>query len=179
LGIFVLKLETLCASKRYTQAVFAFGELFFIFWEIKECHILFAVFHAGPKTDTEEFTYKLSVKRDNEKISMRAICHSYLQETSMVLQPGECVVLPYGTMLKYLSKNNDLSCDVKIRRCPNNSVFRTVSKWFEQQGPPPSNQISTAPISPSNQPNTTPISATNIPVQLPDYNAQPSTNQNP
>ena len=164
LGIFVLKLETLCASKLYTQAVFAFGELFFIFWEIKECLIQFAVFHAGPKTDTEQFTYKVTVKRDNEKISMRAICHSYLQETSTVLQPGECVVLPYGTMLKYLSKNSNLSYDIKIRKCPNNSVFRALTKCFGDQGPPP-----------SNQPNTAPISATNIPVQLPDDIAQPST----
>ena len=168
LGIFVLKLETLCASKHYMQAVFAFGELFFIFWKTKECHIQFAVFHAGPKTDTEEFTYKFSVKRDNEKISMRAICHSYLQETSTVLQPGECVFLPYGTMLKYLSKNSDLSCDIKIRRCPKNPVFRALSKWFEDQGPPP-----------SKQPNTAPISVTNIPMQLPDDTAQPSTVQNP
>ena len=167
LGIFVLKLETLCASKHYTQAVFAFGELFFIFWEIKGCHINFAVFHAGTKTDTEEFTYKFSVKMNNEKISMRAICHSYLQETSTVLQPGECVVLTYGTMLKYLSKNNDLSCDIKIRKCPKNSVFRALSKWFEEQGP-----------SPSNQPNTAPISATNIPVQSPDNIPQSPTIQN-
>jgi hypothetical protein len=164
----VLKLETLCASKHYTQAVFAFGELFFIFWEIKECLIHFAVFHAGSKTDTEEFTYKFSVKRDNEKISMRAICHSYLQDIPTVLQPGECVVLPYGTVLKYLSKNSDLSCDIKIRRCQNSSVFRALSKWFEEQGPPP-----------AKQPNTAPDSATNIPVKLPDDVAQPSTIQNP
>jgi hypothetical protein len=150
------------------QAVFAFGELFFIFWEIKECNVHFAVFHAGPETDTEEFMYKFSVKRDNEKISMRAICHSYLQDTSTVLQPGECVVLPYGTVLKYLSKNSELSCDIKIRKCPKNSVFRALSKWFEEQGPPP-----------SNQPNTAPISATDIPVQLTDDIAQPSTIQNP
>ena len=167
LGIFVLKLETLCASKHYTQAVFAFGELFFIFWETKENHIHLAVFHAGPKTDTEEFMYKFSVKRNNEKISMRAICHSYLQEASTVLQPGECVVLPYGTVLKYLSKNGDLSCDIKIRRCPNSSVFSALSKWFEDQGPPP-----------SKTPNSAPISATNIPVQSPDDVAQPSTIQN-
>ena len=168
LGIFVLKLETLCASKHYTEAVFAFGELFFIFWEAKECNIHLAVFHAGPNTDTEEFTYKFSVKRNNEKISMRAICHSYLQESSMVLLAGECVVLPYGSVLKYLNKDSDLSCEVKIQKCPNSSMFRVLSKWFEEQGPPP-----------SKSPNTAPISVTNIPVQSPDDAAQPSTIQNP
>ena len=168
LGIFVLQLETICASKHYSQAVFAFGELFFIFWEIKENHIYFAVFHAGPKSATEEFTYKFSVKMHNEKISMRAICHSYLQEGSMVLQPGECVVFPYGTLLKYLSKNNNLSCEIKIRRSPNNSVFTALSKWFEQQGTPP-----------SNRPNTAPTSPTNSDVHMSDNNHQPSTMQNP
>jgi hypothetical protein len=152
LGIFVLKLETLCASKHYTEAVFAFGELFFLFWEIKECQIHFAVFHAGSKTATEEFMYKFSVKRNNDKISMSAICHSYLEETSAVLQPGECVVLPYGTLLKYLSKNSDLFCEIKIRKCPNSSVFRALSKWFEEQGPPPSHRPNTAPTSTTDSP---------------------------
>jgi hypothetical protein len=143
----VLQLETLCATKQYTHGVFAFGELFFIFWEINENNIHFAVFHAGSKSDTEEYTYKFSVKMHNEKISMRAICHSYLHEKSAVLQPGECVVFPYGTLLKYLSKKSDLSCEIKIRRCPNSTVFTALSKWFEQQGAPPSTPTKTAPNS--------------------------------
>jgi hypothetical protein len=164
----VLKLETLCASKHYTEGVFAFGELFFLFWEIKESHIHFAVFHAGSKTANEEFTYKFGIKKNNEKISMTAICHSYLEETSAVLQPGECVVLPYGALLKYLSKDGDLSCEIKIRRCPNSSVFRALSKWFEDQGAPS-----------TNHPNTAPTSTTDSPIELPEDIAQPSTIQNP
>jgi hypothetical protein len=168
MGIFVVKLETLCASKHYMQAVFALGKLFFIVWEIKECNIHFAVFHAGSKNGAEEFTYKLSIKMHNEKISMRAICHSYLQETPTVLQPGECIVLHHGAVLKYLSKSSDLSCEIKIRRCSDSSVFRSLSKWFEEQGPPPSNRQTTALMS-----------ATKGPVQLPDNSPQPSTVQLP
>jgi hypothetical protein len=60
----------------------------------------------------------------NEKRQMRAICHSYLQETSTVLQPDECVVLSYGTMLQNLSTDSE----IKIRKCPNSSVFIVLSK---------------------------------------------------
>jgi len=88
----------------------------------------------------------------NEKKPMCAICQSYFQETSTVLQPGECVVLPYGTMLKCLSKSSDFSCDIKIRRCPNNYVFRVLSKWFEHQGRLPSNSQNTAIFSAINTP---------------------------
>jgi hypothetical protein len=168
LGFFVLKLENICASKRHTEAVFVLGELFFLVWEFKECNIHFAVFHTGSKTATGEFFYKFRVKRNNEKISMTAICHSYLEDTSAVLQPGECVVLPYGALLKYLSKDSDLSCEVKIRKCQNSSVFTTLSKWFEDHGP-----------SPSLRPNTAPTSTADSPEQLPEDSAQYSKIQNP
>jgi hypothetical protein len=168
LGIFVIQLETLCASNHYTQAVLSSDKLFFIVWEVKESNIYFAVFHAGSKNDAEVFTYKFSVKRHNEKISMSAICRSYLQETSTVLQPGECIVLPYGTLLKYLNKNGDLSCKIQIRKSSENSVFSALSKWFEDQGPPP-----------SKHPNLSPVNATNIAEKVPDDIAEPSTVQRP
>lgn len=132
-GLFKLRLETLCASKYFREAVFAMGELFFIFWEIKDCNIYFAVFHIGPESDAEKFSYNFKIKMHNDKISMRAICHSYLQDVDSVLQPGECVALPYGTVLKYLSKCNDLSCEIEIRKCKDASVFGVVSKWLEDQ----------------------------------------------
>lgn len=84
----------------------------------------------------------------NEKRPTRVICHSYLQETSTVLQPGECVVLPHGTMLQYLSINSE----TKIRTRPNSSVFIALSRWLEEQGPPPSNTPNTAPSSAINSP---------------------------
>lgn len=172
-GIFSVKLETLCALKHHVQAVVALGKLFFVIWEIKECNIHFAVFHAGSQNGAKEFTYKLSIKTHNEEISMRATCHSYLQELSTVMQPGECIVLHYGAVLKYLSKsNNDLSCEIKIRRCSDSSVLRAFSKWFEEQGPPPSNRPTTAPT-------TAPIIVANSTVRLPDTTPQPSTAQLP
>jgi hypothetical protein len=132
-GVFEIKLETLCASKYYREAVFTLGKLFFMFWEIRECNIHFAVFYIGPENDTEKFTYNFKIKKHNEKISVRATCHSYLQDADAVLQPGECVVLPYGTVLKYLSKCNDLSCEIEIRKCKDTSVFSALSKWLEDQ----------------------------------------------
>lgn len=132
-GLFKLRLETLCASKYYREAVFTLGELFFIFWEIKDCNIYFAVFHIGPENDAEKFSYNFKIKKHNEKISVSATCRSYLQDVDTVLQPGECVTLPYGTVLKYLSKCNDLSCEIEIRKCKDTSVFSVLSKWLEDQ----------------------------------------------
>jgi hypothetical protein len=132
-GVFKITLETLCASKYYRQAVFTLGKLFFVLWEIKDCNIIFAIFYVGPQNDVEKFTYYFKIRKHNEKISMSATCHSYLQDIGEVLQPGECVVLPYGTALKYLSKCNDLSCEVEIRKCEDTSVFSVLSKWFEEK----------------------------------------------
>jgi len=97
--------------------------------------------------------YKIvRVKMHNEKISMHAICHSYLQGISTVQQPYECVTFPYGTALKYPSKNSDLSWEIKIRRCPNRSVSIALFKCFEQQSPTPSNITNTALSSAINNP---------------------------
>lgn len=152
-GVFKIKLETLCASKYYREAVFNLGKLFFIFWEIKECNIYFAVFYIGPENDAEEFVYDFKIKKHNEKISVSATCHSYLQDVDAVLQPGECVVLPYGAVLKYLSKCDDLSCEIEIRKCKDTSVFSALSKWIEDQS-----------VSTSNLPASTEISASHSPV---------------
>jgi hypothetical protein len=132
-GVFKITLETLCASKYYRQAVFTLGKLFFVFWEIKDCNIIFAIFYVGPQNDAEEFTYYFKIRKHNEKISMSATCHSYLQDSCEILQPGECIALPYGTLLKYLSKCNDLSCEVEIRKSEDASVFSALSKWFEEK----------------------------------------------
>jgi hypothetical protein len=137
--------------------VLILGKLFSNVWEIKNCNIHFAVFHAGSNNGAEEFTYKLSIKMHNEKISMRAICHSYLQETPTVLQPSECIVLHHGSVLKYLSKSSDLSCEIKIRRCSDSSVFRALFKYSEGQR---------MPTALANRPTTAPVSATNSPAQL-------------
>jgi hypothetical protein len=124
--------------------VFTLGELFFLLGEIKECNIHFGVFYVGPENDAEKFTYDFKIRKQNEKVSMRATCHSYLEDVDTVLQPGECVALPYGTALKYLSKSNDLSCEIGIRKCEDASVFSVLSKWLEDQ----SVSTSSAPHSP-------------------------------
>jgi hypothetical protein len=151
-GMFKIKLETLCASKYYREAVFTLGKLFFIFWEIKECNIYFAVFYIGPENDAEKFTYNFKIKKLNEKISVSMTCHSYFQDVDMVIQPGECVVLPYGTILKYLSKFSDLSCDIEIRKCKDTSVFSALSKWLEDQNVSTSSLPASAEITASHSP---------------------------
>jgi hypothetical protein len=152
MGVFKIKLESLCASKYYREAVFTWGKLFFIFWEIKECNIHFAVFYIGPENDAEKFTYNFKIKNHNDKISVSATCHSYLEDVDTVLQPGESVVLPYGTVLKYLSKCNDLSCEIEIRKCKDSSVFSVFSKWFEEQSAPTSSLPAGADTSVSHSP---------------------------
>jgi hypothetical protein len=151
-GVFKIKLETLCASKYYREAVFTLGKLFFMFWEIKDCNIYFAVFYIGAENDAEKFIYDFKIKKDNEKISVSATCHSYLQDINTVLQPGVCVVLPYGTVLKYLSKYDDLSCEIEIRKCKDTSVLSALSKWLEDQNVSTASLPASADISASHSP---------------------------
>jgi hypothetical protein len=168
IGMFKIALETLCASKYYRQAVFTLGKLFFIFWEIKDYNVYFAIFYVGSQNDAEKFTYYFKIRKHNEKVSITATCHSYLQDEDVVLQPGECVVLPYGTVLKYLSKCNDLSCEIEIRKCEESSVFSVLSKWFEEKS-----------VSTSNLEACTEISAPQSPTQLPQGSAYASEPNQP
>jgi hypothetical protein len=116
-GPFNLKLENICSPKHYRKVIFTFGTLFYLVWEIKDATFHFSPFHVTvPGSATEKLKYNFKLRTLEESISVCGICHSYLQDKSEVLQPGECVTLHYGTVLKYVGENSSMLCEIEILR---------------------------------------------------------------
>jgi hypothetical protein len=114
---FKVKLLDISKDRRYGQAVFILGELFYLAWEYEDNYNLsFAVFHFGHKSESEVFKYGIKTGICEEYIAMCRKCHSYLEGGLKYLQPGKYVRLDYDTIRHYLSDSGDLSCEIEIRK---------------------------------------------------------------
>jgi hypothetical protein len=117
-GVRHFKVKQLDISRetRYRQAVLIVEELFYLTWETGSDAISFAVLHFGRKNEVEDSKYRIKIGNSEENVSMTRQCHSYLQGGLKSWQPGNCVTLHCGTLLKYLSKSRDLLCGIEIGR---------------------------------------------------------------
>jgi hypothetical protein len=115
-GHFKVKLQDLSRGSRYHQAVLSQGELFYLTWEKDDDAFSFAVFHFGPKEETEAFKYGIKIGNSEEYVAVTRKCHSYLEGGLKDLHPGKCVTLHDSTILNCLSESIDLSCEIFIAR---------------------------------------------------------------
>jgi hypothetical protein len=115
-GWFEVTLPNFNTAKRYRKAMFIWGSLFYLVWEVSFDTFYFSVFHVGRKNEAENFVYEFKVCKPKENISITGTCRSYLEAKWKILRPGECVTLHYRTVQKYVSQNADLSCEIEIRK---------------------------------------------------------------
>ena len=115
-GHFKVTLPYLSRGKRYHQAVFILGELFYLIWETDGDAFSFGVFYFCHKKETEAFKYGIKIGKSEEYIAVTRKCHSYLEGGLKDLQPEKYVKLYYNTILNCLSENADLSCEIEIGR---------------------------------------------------------------
>jgi hypothetical protein len=122
--IFKVKLVDVLKARRYRQAVFILGELFYMAWETGPLTFKFAVFHFGPKKETEVFKYGIKIGNHEEYIAVSRKCHSYVQDGFTHVLPWKCVTLHYNTIQEYLSESADLSCEIEIGRQALNGLIQ-------------------------------------------------------
>jgi hypothetical protein len=118
-GNFKVKLQDLSRGSRYHQMVLSRGELFYLTWEKDDNAFSFAVFHFGPKEETEALKYGIKIGNSAEYVAVTRKCHSYLEGGLKDLQPGNCVTLHDSTILNCLnclSESKELSCEIFIGR---------------------------------------------------------------
>jgi hypothetical protein len=87
--------------------------MFCLVWEIKGGTFYFSSICVDTERTSEKYEYFLKMSVFRETISIRSACDSYLQGKDEVLQPGECLTLSYGTVVKY---PNNLICEVQMIR---------------------------------------------------------------
>lgn len=115
-GVFTIVLTGLSPTQHYRKAVFTADELFYIYSRIKDGSLYCAVFYVGEEEKCLNYTYRfvLTTDSDNRKISMSFPTRSIMENVEELLQSGDCVVLNYNTVLKFLNQNMYLECEFKI-----------------------------------------------------------------
>jgi hypothetical protein len=115
-GRFSAVLTNLSSERHYKKTVSIGDELFYVVWKIKDGSFFCAVLYVGPKNNSSRFKYTFSITADNglKKISMIFQTHSVVKNMEHVFTPGNCVLLHYDTVLKFLNSNKYLLCDFEI-----------------------------------------------------------------
>ena len=123
-GRFNVVLTDLSNERHYRKAVWSGDELFYAVWEIKGGNFYCAVLYVGPKKNSAKFTYKFSLTTDNsmKNISMTLQTQSVVTSMEKFFTPGDCVLLHYDTVLKFLNSDKFLHCAFEINPVVSASV---------------------------------------------------------
>lgn len=115
-GHFNVILTNLSPERHYRKVVSIGDELFYVVWEIKDGRFFCSVLYVGTKKKSFRFMYAFSIKTENglKKISMSFQTQSVVKSMEHVFTPGDCVLLHYDTVLKFLNSNKYLLCDFEI-----------------------------------------------------------------
>jgi hypothetical protein len=115
-GRFNVVLTGLSNERHYRKAVWSGDELFYVVWEIKGGNFYCAVLYVGPKKKSAKFTYKFSLTTDDgmKNISMTFQTQSVVTSMEKFFSPGDCIVLHYDTVLKFLNSEKFLHCSFEI-----------------------------------------------------------------
>jgi hypothetical protein len=115
-GRFNVILTDLLPERHYRKAVWSGDELFYVVWEIKGGDFYCAVLYVGPKKNSSKFKYKFSLTTDNgmKNISMLFRTQSVVTSMEHFFTTGECVLLHYETVLKFLNSKKFLHCAFEI-----------------------------------------------------------------
>jgi hypothetical protein len=115
-GRFNVVLTDLSTERHYRKAVWSGDDLFYVVWEIKSGDFYCAVLYVGPKKKSAKFTYKFSLTTDKgvKNISMIFRTQSVVTSMEKFFTPGDCVLLHYDTVLKFLNSEKFLHCAFEI-----------------------------------------------------------------
>ena len=115
-GGFTVVLTGLSPTQHYRKAVFIADELFYIYWRIKDDSFYCTVFYVGEQEKCSNYTYRfvLTTDSDNRKISMSFPTRSIMENLEELLNSGDCVILNYNTVLKFINPDMNLECEFQI-----------------------------------------------------------------
>jgi len=115
-GRFNVVLTDLSPERHYRKAVWSGDDLFYAVWEIKGGSFYCAVLYVGPKKNSSKFTYKFSLTTDNgmKNISMLFRTQSVVTSMEHFFKAGDCVLLHYDTVMKFLNSDKFLQCAFEI-----------------------------------------------------------------
>jgi hypothetical protein len=115
-GVFNVILTGLSPAHHYRKAVFISGELFYVYWRIEREKFYCSVLYVGEDEEASKYKYKFTLMTEcgDRKISMFFPTRCILENVEQLLDSGDCVILNYNTVLKFLNSKMHLECEFQI-----------------------------------------------------------------
>ncbi|XP_069680262.1 uncharacterized protein [Periplaneta americana] len=115
-GVFNVILTGLAPKQHYRKAVLTLDKLFYLYWEIRDGNFYCCVLCGDVQQNASKYTYKFVISSDTgeKKVSMSFPTLSILENIEEVLQSGDCVILNYNTVVKFLNTSSFLECEFEI-----------------------------------------------------------------
>jgi hypothetical protein len=137
-GVFNVILTRLSQTQYYRKAVLISDELFYVYWRVEGGTFYCAVFYVGEEEKSSKYKYKftLTSESDDRKISMSFRTRCILENLDELFQSGDCVILSYSTVLKFLNSESYLECEFKINAIESHQNIASGTSQQDQSAEP-------------------------------------------
>ena len=103
----------------FQKAIFTLGKIFFPVSYSMEDKLYFSVLHVGHNDDSSNYRYDFRIQKSDDPQQSHSesggICHNYQKNSNELEVSGEYVTLYFDSIQKYLTDQDAVSCDIKIK----------------------------------------------------------------
>jgi hypothetical protein len=117
-GRFMTGLVDIKPSRRYCYIIFAYGEIFYRYFSVKNGNLYGVLQYVGPRENSAKFQYKIIFdnKNDTGRISICHVTRSFGDSMDDIRETGKCVKLHFDVVKNFVNMKNNLKFQMEISR---------------------------------------------------------------
>jgi hypothetical protein len=117
-GSFTTDLVDIKPSRRYSYIIFAYDEIFYKHFSVKNGNFWGVLQYIGPKENAAKFRYKIVFDSNDDSGSI-TVCHvtrSFEESMDDIRGTGKCIKLHYDVVKNFVNAKNNLKFHMEIFR---------------------------------------------------------------
>jgi hypothetical protein len=117
-GCFTTGLVDIKPCRRYCYIIFAYDEVFYRYFSVKNDNLYGVLQYIGPKQNSAKFRYKVLFdnKTDAESISICHVTRSFEECMDDIENTGKCIKLHFDVVKNFVNMKNNLKFQMEIFR---------------------------------------------------------------
>lgn len=117
-GSFITGLVDIMPSRRYCYIIFAYDEIFYRYFSVKNGNFWGVLQYIGPKENAAKFRYKVTFDNNNDagSITICQVTRSFEESMDDIRDTGKCIKLHYEVVKNFVNSKNNLKFQMEIFR---------------------------------------------------------------